>query len=138
MNDTLRRILCAEDDPDIRTILEFSLAGVGGYELCLCVDGTDALERADAFAPDLILLDVMMPRLGGPETMAALRARPAMRDTPIVLMSARALPAEIEALLEHGATGVIVKPFDPVALPENLKIYWDYARGKHARPDDGA
>ncbi|KFG95096.1 chemotaxis protein CheY [Burkholderia paludis] len=132
MNDTLRRILCAEDDPDIRTILDFSLATLGGYELCLCADGTDALDQADAFAPDLVLLDVMMPTLGGPETMRALRARPALRDTPIVLMSARALPDEIEALLAHGATGVIVKPFDPVALPDNLKIYWNYAHDRRA------
>ncbi|WP_176049694.1 response regulator [Burkholderia sp. BCC1644] len=132
MNDSLQRILCAEDDPDIRTILDFSLSTVGGYELCLCADGTEALEQADAFAPDLVLLDVMMPRLGGPETMRALRERPALRDTPIVLMSARALPDEIEALLAHGATGVIVKPFDPVALPENLKIYWNYAHDKPA------
>lgn len=126
MSPTLRKVLCAEDDPDIRAILEFSLGTVGGYELRLCPDGTDALAEADAFAPDLILLDVMMPMLSGPDTMRALR------DTPIVLMSARALPDEIEALLEHGATGVIVKPFDPMALPEHLKIYWDYARDKRA------
>ncbi len=95
-------------------------------------DGPDALAEVDAFAPDLILLDVMMPTLSGPDTMRALREKPALRDTPIVLMSARALPDEIEALLEHGATGVIVKPFDPMTLPEHLKIYWDYARDKRA------
>ena len=133
MNDALRKILCAEDDPDIRTILDFSLTGVGGYELCLCANGAEAVERAEAFAPDLVLLDVMMPTLDGPGAMRALRAKPAMRDTPIVLMSARALPDEIETLLAHGATGVIVKPFDPVALPDNLKIYWNYAHDKRAR-----
>jgi two-component system, OmpR family, response regulator len=132
MSDKFKRILCAEDDPDIRTILVFSLTNLGGYELCLCNDGIDALEQVDAFVPDLILLDVMMPRLGGPETMSALRERPALRDIPIVLMSARALPNEIEGLLAHGATGVIVKPFDPVALPNHLKIYWNYAHDRRA------
>lgn len=132
MSATLHKVLCAEDDPDIRAILEFSLGAVGGYEVRLCPDGADALAEADAFEPDLILLDVMMPTLSGPDTMRALREKPALRDTPIVLMSARALPDEIEALLEHGATGVIVKPFDPMTLPEHLKIYWDYARDKRA------
>ncbi len=132
MSSTLHKVLCAEDDPDIRAILEFSLGAVGGYEVRLCPDGTDALAEVDAFAPDLILLDVMMPTLSGPDSMRALREKPALRDTPIVLMSARALPDEIEALLEHGATGVIVKPFDPMTLPEHLKIYWDYARDKRA------
>ena len=126
----LRKILCAEDDADIRTILEFSLGVVGGYTLCMCADGAEAVAQAPAFQPDLILLDVMMPRMTGPEAMQALRALPAFATTAVVLMSARALPHEIEALLEHGATGVIVKPFEPMTLGENLTIYWNYAHGK--------
>lgn len=132
---SLRKILCAEDDPDIRLILEFSLAQIGGYEICMCEDGAVALDRIDAFEPDLVLLDVMMPGISGPQVMQALRKRPPLRHLPVVLMSARALPNEIEALLEHGATGVIVKPFDPVKLPENLKIYWEYARDRAAGSD---
>jgi len=133
--NALRKILCAEDDPDIRTILAFSLGTVGGYELCMCDDGVQAVDSAEAFRPDLILLDVMMPGITGPEAMHALHRRPALRSTPVVLMSARALPNEIEALLEHGATGVIIKPFDPMTLPENLKIYWEYAQNKPITPD---
>ncbi len=127
--DALRRVLCAEDDPDIRTILELSLVTVGGYEVCMCADGRAAVEQAPGFRPDLILLDVMMPGMTGPEAMQAIRAMPALRGTPVVLMSARALPHEIEALLEHGATGVIVKPFDPMTLADNLRIYWEHGRG---------
>jgi CheY-like chemotaxis protein len=126
----LSKILCAEDDPDIRMILEFSLAKVGGYTLCLCTDGTEALLRAPAFAPDLILLDVMMPGITGPETLHALRKIPALAQTAVVLMSAKALPQEIQALLELGAAGLIVKPFDPMTLPETLNIYWNCAREK--------
>jgi two-component system OmpR family response regulator len=125
---TLRKILCAEDDADIRAILQFSLVTVGNYTLCMCRDGADALKRATAFEPDLILLDAMMPNLTGPEAMRALREIPKLHCTPIVLMSARALPNEIEEVLEYGATGVILKPFDPMILPEYLKIYWGYAQ----------
>ncbi len=71
-----------------------------------------------------------MPRMTGPEAMHAMRRMPELAGTAVVLMSARALPHEIEALLEHGATGVIVKPFDPMTLAENLKIYWNYAHAK--------
>lgn len=130
--ETLQRVLCAEDDPDIRTILELSLGTVGGYELCMCPDGIAAVEAAPRFRPDLILLDVMMPGLTGPEAMQAIRALPGLRHTPVVLMSARALPHEIEALLEHGATGVIVKPFEPMRLAEHLRIYWEHGRGPDA------
>lgn len=126
-----RRVLCAEDDPDIREILDLSLSVVGGYDVCLCPDGVQAVAQATSFQPDLILLDVMMPKMTGPEAMLAIRELPHAQSTPIVLMSARALPHEIEALLEHGAAGVIIKPFDPMTLAQHLKIYWEYG---HEQP----
>ncbi|MEY2687814.1 MAG: hypothetical protein RL375_2012 [Pseudomonadota bacterium] len=129
MNDRLQRVMCIEDDPDIRMILEFSLRQVGGYEVHGCADGPTALAEVGAFAPDLILLDVMMPGMSGPETLAALRTLPAMIGVPVVFLTAKAMLDEVEALLDHGATGVIVKPFDPVALPGQLRIYWEHGRG---------
>jgi len=125
----LRRVLCVEDDPDIRMILEFSLGGLGGYEVLGCAGGRAALAQAGAFRPDLVLLDVMMPDLSGPETLAALRELPEMRGVPVVFITAKAMPEEVEKLLEYGATGVIVKPFDPVALPQQIRIYWEHGRG---------
>lgn len=125
----LRRIMCVEDDPDIRMILDFSLATVGGYEVCLCPGGLSALVRAPEFRPDLVLLDVMMPDLSGPETLAALREQSGMKGVPVVFMTAKAMPDEVEALLQYGATGVIVKPFDPVTLPQDIRIYWEHGRG---------
>ena len=126
---TLRRVMCVEDDPDIRMILEFSLATVGGYEVCCCAGGREALAQAPNFRPDLVLLDVMMPDLSGPETLVALRALPFMQGVPVVFMTAKAMPDEVEALLEYGATGVIVKPFDPMTLPQDIRIYWEHGRG---------
>lgn len=124
----LRRVLCAEDDPDIRLILDFSLGKLGGYELCLCSDGQEALNRVQAFAPQLVLLDVMMPGLSGPQTLQALRQLPGMAGVPVVFLTAKAMRDEVEDLLHHGATGIIVKPFDPVNLPKDIRIYWEHGR----------
>jgi CheY-like chemotaxis protein len=125
----LRRVMCVEDDPDIHLILEFSLANVGGYEVRCCAGGRDALQVAPEFRPDLVLLDVMMPDLSGPETLAALRQLPAMQGVPVVFMTAKAMPDELEQLLGHGATGLIVKPFDPMTLPKDIRPYWEHGRG---------
>ncbi len=124
----LRRVMCVEDDPDIRMIIEFSLVSLGGYEVCLCSGGRSALAQAPSFLPDLVLLDVMMPDLSGPETLAALRQQPKMKGVPVVFMTAKAMPNEVEALLQYGATGVIVKPFDPVTLPQDIRIFWEHGR----------
>ncbi len=128
----LQRVMCVEDDPDIRLIVEFSLATLGGFEICMCPDGQSAIAQAPGFKPDLVLLDVMMPGLNGPETLVALRLLPQMKGVPMVFMTAKAMPNEVEALLQHGATGVIVKPFDPVRLPEDIRLYWEHGRGSIA------
>lgn len=127
--DDLQRVMCVEDDPDIRTILEFSLKGLGGYTLSLCSSGQEALDTAETFSPNLVLLDVMMPGMSGPETLGHLRKLDCMRGVPVVFLTAKAIQEELEALLEHGATGIIVKPFDPVTLPKDIRIYWEHGRG---------
>ncbi len=71
----------------------------------------------------------MMPDLSGPETLAALRELPSMRGVPVVFITAKAMPDELEKLLEYGATGVIVKPFDPMTLPQDIRPYWEHGRG---------
>jgi len=130
--EELRRVMCVEDDADIRMILEFSLGSLGGYEVLACSGGRAALARAGSFRPDLVLLDVMMPDLSGPETLEALRRLPEMQGVPVVFITAKAMPEEVEKLLDYGATGVIVKPFDPVSLPQQIRIYWEYGRGPRA------
>ena len=127
---SLQRVMCVEDDPDIRMILEFSLATVGGYDVCMCAGGQLAIDQAAAFKPDLVLLDVMMPGFTGPQTLAALRSQPGMTGVPVVFLTAKAMPDEVEELLQYGATGVIVKPFDPVTLPVDIRIYWEHGGGR--------
>ncbi len=128
----LRRVMCIEDDADIRLILEFSLATVGGLDVLCCAGGRSALAQVEAFGPDLVLLDVMMPDLSGPETLAALRAMPAMQHVPVVFLTAKAMPDELEQLLQQGATGLIVKPFDPMTLPTDIRPFWEHGRGRPA------
>ncbi len=126
----LRRVMCVEDDADIRTILQFSLGDVGGLEVCCCDSGHAALARAASFRPDLVLLDVMMPDMSGTETLTALRALPEMQGVPVVFLTAKALPDELEQLLQHAATGVIVKPFDPMTLATDIRPFWEHGRGR--------
>lgn len=124
----LRRVMCIEDDPDIRLVLDFSLRQLGAYELCLCASGEEALDAAPGFGPDLVLLDVMMPGLTGPETLQALRAQGLVEGVPVVFLTAKAMQGELEALMTHGVSGIIVKPFDPVSLPEDIRIYWQHGK----------
>ena len=123
MTDAVPRILCVDDDPDILLVLEFSLVELGGFAILACSSGAAALAEVEAFRPDLILLDVMMPRMSGPQVLAALRGREATAPIPVVFMTAKAMPEELDALLKHGAAGVIVKPFDAMRLPQDLRGY---------------
>jgi CheY-like chemotaxis protein len=127
--EEFKRVMCVEDDPDIRMILEFSLHRLGRYDLQVCSGGHEALGIVDHFAPQLVLLDVMMPELSGPQTLELLRLRDVMRGVPVVFLTAKAMHDEVESLLQFGAAGVIVKPFDPVTLPKDIRVYWEHRSG---------
>ncbi|MHA7815408.1 MAG: response regulator [Pseudohaliea sp.] len=120
----LRRLLLVEDDPDIRAVAGLALETVGGFEVLLCASGAEALAAAEAFAPDLVLLDVMMPAMDGPATLAALRELPALADTPAAFLTAKVQPGEVARLKGLGARGVIAKPFDPMTLAEQVRALW--------------
>ncbi|WP_206074344.1 response regulator [Marinobacter fuscus] len=115
------KVLYVEDDPDIRSIAELALRDVGGFTACLCESGAEALAVIDDFQPDLVLLDVMMPGMDGPQTLKALQSRPQGLPVPVVFMTARLQPAEIEEYLALGAIGVIPKPFDPMTLADEIR-----------------
>ncbi|GAB5520978.1 MAG: response regulator [Rhodothermales bacterium] len=116
--------MLVEDDPDILAIAQLALESLGGFTVSLCHNGNTALERAEAFQPDLILMDVMMPELDGPSTLAALRDLPNTAETPVVFMTARAQKHEVEEYRRLGAVDVIRKPFDPIQLPQSLRSIW--------------
>jgi CheY-like chemotaxis protein len=126
MPTPLAKILCAEDDPDIQAIMQMALEHVGGYTVLIAPNGREALDHAPAFAPDLILLDVMMPEMDGPTTLEALRADPALADIPVIFLTAKAQQHEIERYRALGIAEVISKPFDPLTLPERVRAIWEY------------
>jgi len=121
----LRRILLVEDDPDIQMVGKMALEAIGGFTVLSCGSGTDALACLGEFAPDLVLLDVMMPGMDGPATLAALRQTPMGRDLPVVFMTARVQAQEVAAYRAMGAEDVIAKPFDPMSLAQQVQTVWD-------------
>ena len=126
----LRRILAVEDEADIRMVLQVALGDLAGFELELCASGADGVAAAPRFAPDLLLLDVMMPELDGPATLEALRALPTTAETPVVFLTAKVQPREIERLHQLGALGVIRKPFDPMTLADEVRALWAAREGR--------
>jgi CheY-like chemotaxis protein len=120
----LRRILFVEDDPDIQVVATLALESLGGFAVLACGSGVEALSRFADFAPDLVLLDVMMPGIDGPATLEALRRLPSGGSVPVVFMTARVQAHEILQYRAMGAAEVIAKPFDPMTLAETVQILW--------------
>lgn len=124
MPQELRKILYIENEADIQTIAKIALESVGGFEVLVCKSGTEAIHQAPEFRPDLILLDVMMPGMDGPDTLEALHRLPEIKDTPAVFLTAKALPSEIERYKKLGALDIIAKPFDPMKLADKVRKIW--------------
>jgi two-component system phosphate regulon response regulator PhoB len=108
----MSRILLVEDDPDIRHLVTFKLEKAG-FAVVATEDGYAALREAHARTPDLVLLDVRMPRITGIEVCRELRADPRTAAVPIIMLTARARPLDLEQAFAAGATDYIVKPFSP-------------------------
>ena len=125
MSKSLDKILYVEDDPDIQAIAVMVLDSISGFKLEPCSSGNEAVLKAEAFNPDLVLLDVMMPGMDGPETLQALRKMPLLEKTPVVFMTAKVQPQEVQGYLDLGAVGVIAKPFDPMTLADQLREIWE-------------
>lgn len=121
----LSKILYVEDEPDIQAVTKLALEEIGGFNLEVCGNGDEALAKAVKFAPDLLLLDVMMPGMDGPTTLKALRELPELANTPAIFMTAKVQPHEVEEYKALGAIDVIAKPFDPMTLSENLRNIWN-------------
>jgi len=125
----LSRILCVEDEDDIRVVVRLTLQSVGHFTVKSCASGAEALAVAEEFAPDLILLDVMMPTADGPATLLGLRALPGLAETPVVFMTALSDPEDVARLTALGAAGVIAKPFKPMSLPGKIREIWAQCGG---------
>jgi len=117
---TARRVLVVDDSAVIRELAQVALGMIGGLEVTTAESGDEALERAATAAPDVILLDVEMPGLDGPETLALLREEPATREIPVIYVTAHDAPDEHDDLGGLGVAGVIAKPFEVARLAEQV------------------
>lgn len=116
----INKVLLVDDDPNVRLVAQIGLADVGGWDVVEAANGREAVALAEKYQPDLILLDVMMPMMDGLSTLTELRAIPQLADTPVIFLTAKVQEDEREQYLSLGAIGVIMKPFDPLTLPENI------------------
>jgi two-component system, OmpR family, response regulator len=120
----LKRVMHVDDEDDIREVTNLALDSIGNYTVCSCKSGADALATLAEFSPQMILLDVMMPAMSGPDVLRALRKTALGVDVPIVFMTARVQSKDIDALKALGAIDVIQKPFDPLALSDQVAKIW--------------
>ena len=116
----MAKILIAEDEKDIRELIVFSLQ-FAGFEVVPAVDGQDAVEKAQEVEPDLIMMDVRMPRMTGYEACAKMKTIDAIKDIPVVILSAKGQESEIQTGLNAGAYEYILKPFAPDELIQRVK-----------------
>ncbi len=124
MVEELQRVMLVDDEPDIRTVAGMALEMVGGVKVRACGSGAEALKSVDEFKPQLVLLDVMMPDMDGPGVLAALRTRPGSAGIPVIFLTAKAQPEEIEKLRALGAIDILAKPFDPMTLTNDVRAAW--------------
>ena len=115
------KILIAEDERDIRELIAFSLKGLGGFNVVLASNGVDAVERATAEPPDLILMDVRMPRMTGYEACKKLKENDSTKSIPVIFLSAKGQESEIQQGLNVGAEEYILKPFAPDELVNQVR-----------------
>jgi len=110
-----RRILIVDDEPNIVTSLEFLMRG-SDYDVLVARDGEEALGLAESFRPDLVLLDVMMPQRSGFDVCRSIRENPALRETKIVMLTAKGRAVEKAKGLNLGANAYVTKPFSTKEL----------------------
>ncbi len=123
------RILVIEDEADVRKVVELALSRDPELTVRTCASGREGLAEAAAWSPDLVLLDVMMPGMDGPTTLARMRDNPATAAIPVVFLTARARPAELAHFVSLGARGAIAKPFVPSALRAAIRSHLQGAAG---------
>lgn len=113
------KVLIVDDDAFIRRIVEITLCEVANWDVVTAGSGVEALTVLQTMRPDVVLLDVMMPGMDGPTTLAKIRETIGS-DLPVILMTAKVQSDDMKSYLRTNATGVISKPFDPMTLPDEV------------------
>jgi CheY-like chemotaxis protein len=125
----LNRILYVEDEEMLRTVTNLALTRIGKFTVELCDSGTKAVETAKCFRPDLVMLDVMMPGMDGPATLRALQGDPETAGIPVIFITAKVQPREVEAFRALGVIDVVPKPFEPMTLSNEIRAIWQRHHG---------
>lgn len=115
-----KTILLIDDEDDIREVATLTLETMGDFSVTSASGGEAGIECATRERPDAILLDVMMPELDGPSTLARLREIEVTRDIPVIFLTAKVQAVDRRRLADLGAVGIIAKPFDPMTLAEEV------------------
>lgn len=115
------KVLLIDDENDIRRIARLALSKVGKMDVVDASNGQEGIEKAEVEMPDVILLDVMMPSMDGPSTLALLKNNPTTTNIPVIFLTAKAMPSELERLRSLGAIEVLTKPFDPLTLATQIQ-----------------
>ena len=116
----MARILIAEDEPDIRELVAFTLR-FAGHEVVATANGEEAVHQAGQMIPDIILMDVRMPRMTGYDACRIMKADPILKDIPVVFLSAKGQDSEIQTGMAVGAEDYLLKPFAPDQLTERVQ-----------------
>lgn len=123
MDDTgKKKVLVVDDEPDIVRLVDISLK-LCNFDVLSCFSGPEALEKLKTEKPDLILLDVMMPKMSGYAVCQAIRADASTKDIPVIMLTAKGQKGDAEKGLEAGADDYIIKPFDPYDLGERVSRF---------------
>lgn len=120
----LKHILYVDDEPDMRMLVQLTLENMGGMKVSLCESGLDALEIAQTGGPQLIILDVLMPDIDGPSVLKEILKNPKTANIPVFFLTGRSAPDAVASYKDMGAKGVLSKPFDLVALPDQVRSLW--------------
>ncbi len=121
-----RRILVIDDEPNIQTIVKISLEKFGGWEVLTASSALDGLAIAESQRLDAILLDVSMPNIDGFQCFEKLRSQPSTQTIPVIFLTAKVLPSDRKRFDEIGVDGVILKPFNPVTIWQDVAtlLHW--------------
>ena len=124
---SLKKIIYIDDQMDILLVAEYALTKIGKYDVLMCESGEQALAEIEDYNPDLILLDVMMPELSGPETLAKIREKTLFKTTPAIFVTASISSSEVADLMscDTGVLDVITKPYDPTTVSASIQSIWD-------------
>lgn len=121
---SLKRVLLADDEPDLLEIARIALENLGGFEVATCRSGEELLALLPVFKPDLVVIDVLMPDMGGLEVFLSVRGTAGFESVPVVFLTGLVLESDLQQLRDHGAADIIIKPFDPMTLAERIGRIW--------------